>query len=161
MHQINLSTPPYIPCGWKVEEHIGSGMFEFDPKNVELYLDEGQKNGVIEGIELRKRLAGKNVLNANVLDYLLEHTELIPDSWKENWVFFWGTIYRDSGGNLFVRCLSWNGTSWDAYWIGRQWRSDNPTLLASSLNPSDLSLESRVSELESKVNKILDVIKIT
>ena len=71
MHQINLSTPPYIPCGWKVEEHIGSGMFEFDPKNVELYLDEGQKNGVIEGIELRKRLAGKNVLKANVLDYLL------------------------------------------------------------------------------------------
>jgi len=39
-------------------------------------------------------------MNANVLDYLLAHPELIPEDWKNKYVFFWGTIYRYSSGGL-------------------------------------------------------------
>jgi hypothetical protein len=40
---------------------------------VELYLSRGQKGGkIIVGHKLRKQLADQPVLNANVLDYLLQ-----------------------------------------------------------------------------------------
>ena len=68
-----------------------------------LHLDKGQQNGKwIVGNALRKVLAGKPVLNANVLDYLLANSHLIPEEWKGKATFFWG---RSTGpeGNLYVR----------------------------------------------------------
>ena len=61
------------------------------------------------------------VLNANVLDYLLAHRELIPEEWKGNAIFFWGPIYRLSGGDLCVRCLYWDDDAW--HW-GYCWLDD-------------------------------------
>jgi hypothetical protein len=36
---------------------------------------------------------GWRVLNVNVLDYLLEHQELIPEEWKQFNIYFIGTYY--------------------------------------------------------------------
>lgn len=60
-----------------------------------------------------KELEDQPVLNANVLDFLREHPELIPDEWKGKFTFFWGTIYRHRDGDLYVRCLYWDGGRWD------------------------------------------------
>jgi hypothetical protein len=115
-HIIDCDVKPFVPDGWKVEEHIKGGQFKWDPSSIKLYLDESQENGKsIVGNKLRELLSGKPVFNANVLDYLYAHPELIPEDWKGKAIMFWGTIYRHSDGCLYVRCLYWNGDRW--YWI--------------------------------------------
>lgn len=68
------------------------------------------------------------MLNANVLEYLLAHPDLIPEEWKGKAVFFWGTIYRDSDGGLYVRYLYWSGVrwSWVCNWLARDWIGHDP-----------------------------------
>lgn len=127
-YTVDLDSTPFIPEGWKVEEHKKGGQWKFDPTKLELYLDEGQKNGkCIEGNKLRKKLESKDVLNANLLDFLLKNPNLIPESWKGKVVFFWGTIYRGTVGNLCVRDLCWRGSrwDWDYYWLDDDWNGSN------------------------------------
>lgn len=77
---IDCDADPYVPDGWKVEEHQKGGQFKWDASQMQLFLAEGQKNGKrIEGNKLRKELASQPVLNANVLDYMLAHPHLIPE----------------------------------------------------------------------------------
>ncbi len=133
-HLIDCDADPFIPEGWTIEEHKKGGVFKFNPKAISLYLNKKQAKGDrIEGNELRKELADKPVLNANILDYLSAHPELIPEEWKGKYVFFWGTIYRDSNGNLYVRFLRWYGSrwDWDCYWLGDDFDSDDPAAIAS------------------------------
>lgn len=158
---IDTNKDPVIPYeDWTVEEHIKNGKIEWNPKKVSLYISEKQKSGYINGNELRKEI--KNPLNANVLDYLLNNPHLIPEEWKQDeqgqtrYIFFWGTIYRDSDDDLYVRCLYWRVGHWQAgyYWLGIQWDVQNPALLlasssSQSSSPSDLdTLSSRVQNIE-------------
>lgn len=145
-HVIDLNDDTFVPDGWKIEEHQktanGSGAIEWDPSKVVFYLDDDQKNGLfIEGNKLSKRLSRKPVLNANVLDYLLKNPDLIPESWKKDeggntrYIFFWGTIYRNSEDKLFVRSLCWYGGygarwRWHASWLDSAWASSDPAALA-------------------------------
>lgn len=132
-HLIDCDVAPFIPDGWTVEEHKLGGQYKFSQDNISLYLSAKQNKGSIEGNKLRKELADKPVLNANVLDYLLAHPEVIPEEWKGKYLFFWGTIYRNSRGDLCVRYLYWYGSQW--YWLYRwlddDFDSDNPAVLAS------------------------------
>ena len=125
---VDLDAKPYIPDGWKVEEHIKGGQFKYDSAKVVLYRADEQKKGTIQGNKLRKKLESKNPFNANLLDFLLKNTHLIPDSWKGKFIFFWGTVYRCSDGALSVRFLYWDGGGWDwgRSWLGDGWYSDNP-----------------------------------
>lgn len=112
-HVIDLNADPMVPDGWSVKEHHKGSSFEWNPAKIALYLSEQQNNGnFIEGNKLRKKLKSKTVLNACLLDYLLAHPQLIPEDWKGKTVFFWGTIYCDSDGDLCVRFLIWNGSEW-------------------------------------------------
>ena len=139
-HVINCDADPFIPNGWTVEDHQKGGQFKFDAAQVELYLDKAQKKGSIEGNKLRKELENKPVLNANILDYLLAHTELIPEDWKKDekgntrYIFFWGTIYRNSNGFLFVRFLYWFGDRWywNLDWLDYDWNGSGPAALLAS-----------------------------
>lgn len=134
-HVIDCDASPYVPDGWKVEEHQKGGQFKFDAAQVQLFLAEGQQNGkVLEGNKLRKDLADKLVLNANVLDYLLANPHLIPEEWKGKYVFFWGTVYRSSDGNLCVRYLGWFGGRWrwGGGWLGLDWRGHGPAAVRAS-----------------------------
>ena len=134
-HAIDCDVQPYTPDGWSVEDHQKGGVWKWDVSQVELYLADSQKNGKsIPGHELRKDLAKKPVMNANVLDYLLANPHLIPEEWKDKSVFFWGTIYRNAVGDLCVRSLYWGGGTW--YWVYRwlvsDWRGHGPALLRAS-----------------------------
>ena len=142
---IDCNAAPFIPNGWSVrpEDQITSavrGNLIFDSTKITPYFSEGQKNRkMVVGHDLRKELEGKPVLTAHVLDYLLANTRLIPDSWKKNEKgetlnhFFWGTVYRDSDGDLCVRYLYWYGGRWhwNYYWFGEEFGSQDPAVLAS------------------------------
>ena len=134
---VDLDSAPFIPDGFTVEEHQKGGIIEWDRTKVRLHLDDGQKNGnVIVGNKLRKIIAKLSPYNANLLDFFLkkENQHLIPEEWKGKVVFFWGTIYRDAGGNLCVRYLYWCGTGWrwDYDWLCDDWSDDRPALVPAS-----------------------------
>ena len=140
---IDCSVAPFVPEGWTVapaNEQVGSrftGEIVWGPETtpVALHLDPGQQgDGRVVGTELRTRLAGKPVLPANVLDYLLAHPTLIPESWKGQAVFFWGTIYRHADGDLCVRYLRWDGKSWGWFsgWLGGGWDATGPAAVSAS-----------------------------
>lgn len=135
-HVINLDAKPFVPNGWTVEEHIKGGQLAWDKAKVALHLEPEQQNSkVIVGNELRKRLENEPVLNANTLDYLLANPDLIPDEWKGRYIFFWGTIYRNSVGDLCVRGLFWRSGRWywSSIWLGSAWLSDNPAAVLASI----------------------------
>jgi hypothetical protein len=133
-HAIDCDADPFIPEGWKVEEHTKGGIFTWDPTAVKLYLSKKQKGDKrIVGNDLHKELKSKPVLNANALDYLLkpENQHLIPEEWKGKAVFFWGTIYRRSYVYLCVRCLYWNDGAWgwSGGWLGGGFDSYGPAVV--------------------------------
>ncbi len=132
VHIINLDADPYCPQGLVTVSHQQGGQFVWDTEKVNLYLSEGQRRGSITGAELRKEVENQPVFNANLLDFLLAHPELIPEEWKGMVVFFWGTIYRGSFGDLCVRCLSWDGSRWcsGVGWLDDKWYAIDPAAVS-------------------------------
>ncbi len=131
---IDCDADPFVPDGWMVEEHYKGGQIDFYPAKMTLHLDDVQKEGgVIVGNDLRKSLQGKQVMSACVLDFLLKNNHLIPDSWKGQHVFFWGTIYRH-GRRLIVRCLcrSDGRWRWRNRWLNRRWDFQSPAAVQAS-----------------------------
>jgi len=129
---IDCDANPMIPDGLSIEKHVKGGAFRFAKDRVLLHLAKKQKSGVISGHDLRKELEKEPVLNACVLDYLLAHPHLIPEEWKGQAVFFWGTIYRGAGGGLYVRYLCWDDGRWywDCLWLENDWCSDSPAAVS-------------------------------
>src|SRR5574344_2591556 len=67
---------------------------------------------------LEKKLEERSylTLSANVLDYLLEHKELIPKEWKEKRIVFLGTIYSGPNNQKIYRFLEdFNGQFLDGH----------------------------------------------
>lgn len=106
-------------------------MIEFDTEKTSLYLSEEQERESVNGFSLRNELLYKPVMPANVLDYLLANTELIPNDWKNKKVFFWGSIYCDSSGRFCVRYLYLNCSEWDwhYYWLDCDFDANRPAAL--------------------------------
>jgi len=106
---IDCDADPCVPDGWEVEEHRKGGQLVWDPTQIQLYLSHEQQGGrIIQGHELRKELVKKPVLNACVLDWLLAYPEYIFEGWRVNdkiYIYFWGTVYRDTRGYHCVRYL--------------------------------------------------------
>lgn len=136
-HTIDCDATPFIPGGWSVEEHRKGGRLIWDKaaQARALYLSPNQQNGGRDvGHKLREELKSQPVLNACVLDYLLANPTQIPDEWKGRYIFFWGTISRDSEGFLYVRYLYWDGDQWDwgDYWLNSDWNDDGPAAVSAS-----------------------------
>jgi hypothetical protein len=132
---VDCDAQPFVPEGWEMEEYKKGGQVKWAPGIIELYLSKKQTGGkCVVGNELRKELADKPVLNANVLDFILAHLELIPEEWKGKYIYFWGTVYRSPDGSLYVRFLYWSGGrwNWDCYWLGNDWRGSSPAALSAS-----------------------------
>jgi hypothetical protein len=128
---IDCDAQPFVPSGWSIEEHQKGGVLTWNKEAQKdaLYLSKWQRgNKYTLGDFLRRDLLGKPVLNATVLDYLLVNQRLIPEEWKGRRIFFWGTIYRDSEGYLYVRCLQWCDSSWkrSSLWLINHWDSSCP-----------------------------------
>ena|SRR3990167_5766103 len=146
-HIIDTDKEPFFTEDWKVEEHKGMGKIEWDVNKFSLHLEPEQERECLTGNVLQERLKDKPVLNANVLDYLLAHKELIPEEWKGKYIFFWGTVYRDSDDDLWVRCLRWGGGRWHWYYycLDVDWDADYPAVVASSVKPLEsLTLDGEI-----------------
>jgi hypothetical protein len=142
---VDLDADPFLPEDWqKVERHSKggkvtianrAGQLYLNDQLVELYLSESQKDGLtIKGHDLGRELKAKSVLNASVLDFLLAHSNLIPESWKGQFVFFWGTEYCDADGNPGVRFLRWSDGRWfwGFCWLVLRWAAYYPAALVVS-----------------------------
>lgn len=160
-HIIDSNKLPSIPYnGWTIESHEKMG--KIDVTKLALYLTPQQEGGWINGSELNKSLKGKG-LNATILDYLLEHPELIPEDWKGKYVYFHGTVYRNSDEYLYVRYLYFGGGHWQAggSWLDSGWGVYSPAVVSASMalspskpeNSSDTRLQSFVSELKTLLKK--------
>jgi hypothetical protein len=149
-HVVDFGADPFLSNGWTVEEHQAGKIAKLERNGDDLYLDgkkiefwfsECQKGDkVIGGHDLRKEVSKQPVLNANLLDHLLKHPHLIPETWKKDengntrYIFFWGTVYRNSDGRLYVRCLDWRDGGWCSryLWLDLDWRSGCPAAVSAS-----------------------------
>ncbi|MFH1178535.1 MAG: hypothetical protein V1711_02320 [bacterium] len=152
-HMVDLSIPCKLPFnGAERVSPVKSGVVKLEKRDDDLYLDgvkvdlflsENQKAGsTIIGHNLRKELEARGGnISAKVLDHLVEHPELWPESWKKDtqgntiYVFFWDDIFRDSLSSLCVRFGCWDGgrvvSGYD--WLGCVWDGYSPAaFLASS-----------------------------
>jgi hypothetical protein len=88
------------------------GQIAFDPNRLHLYLlGEGES---IIGKTMQSRLSGKSVLPYQVLEFMLDHPELVPDEFRSgDAIHFWGTIFEDDEENLYVPYIYWNDYVFD------------------------------------------------
>ncbi len=122
---IDCDRRPYCPNSYQLKLHQPGGQMEFDPSKIELYQTQSQKVGQeITPIELLRRVECARLMNACVLDHLLQHPTLIPESWKRDdagrtrYILFMNTEYRDViSDERRVRCLYWDDGQW--HWEGR------------------------------------------
>jgi len=124
-HDIDCDADPYLPDGFSVDEHHRGGRFEWNLDEITIHqslTNQQDHLQYIKGGDFLRELANEPICNANVLDYLLAHPELIPDDWKGKNVYFWGTIYLGSDHRLSVRCLEWNVDKWG--WKSRRFEND-------------------------------------
>lgn len=150
---IKLPKAPKIPYeGWKVHYH--DGKTSFDPANLSLHLEPEQKESILNGNVLFERMKGEG-LNSNVMDYLYEHQELIPEEWKDKYVYFWGTVFADADGDLCVRCFYWRGGVCGRVcdWLGGDWVFRHPAAVSASLKKSGPKL------LNSKIYESPELLK--
>jgi hypothetical protein len=122
-HVVDFDKHLNVPSGfgllpdWEQLPHRIKGVMEYNPAKVALYLDKVQQQpfGLIHGHELRKKLESVPVYGDQLLDLYFANQYLIPEGWGDV-LFFWGTIYRDAKGNLYVRYLyRSNGQWWKHY----------------------------------------------
>jgi len=67
--------------------------------------------------QLMDNIASSEVLNANLFDHFMKHQEVIPSHWRDD-VCFWGTIFRNPGGEIYVRKM-WRARGFSpAEWVG-------------------------------------------
>jgi hypothetical protein len=133
-----IRLPPVIDCdadpvwappqGTVIALHRKAGKFRWEPERMKPFVFPNEKDKLPCGFEMHKSLAGRPAPNANVLEHLLAHKDLIPEHWKDKIVFFGGTIYRDGGEcYLFARGLLWNevyGWSSVSLFLAHDWNND-------------------------------------
>jgi hypothetical protein len=68
------------------------------------------------------------------MEILAEANEISLEDLKKKYIFFDGTIIRDSGGNRGALCLGWDGSEW--HWnydsLDNDWNDSNPSLVLAS-----------------------------
>lgn len=136
-HVIDCDIGPVFvpPQGTVVVEHQRRGKVQWDPAQMTPFVFDRTRGKLDSGAAMHKRLVGRLAPNANILDYLLAHKDLIPEDWKNKIVFFGGTIYRDAERTLFARCLTWHEQyGWGDTWLflAADWNDDGLATLRAS-----------------------------
>ena len=134
----------FIGNGWSIveEDERSLALTEVDLSKVsfETMLENGESSVVGEEKLKRLKAQGNIRLDAKVFQTLWENQHLIPASWKEltngntTYVFFDGTVLRDSDGSRCVLYLCWNDGKWDwlCHWLDRKWNAGDPSAVLAS-----------------------------
>lgn len=146
---VNCDADPTVPSGLYLTgegtehrkmgkitlEKRADGKLYANSKEVVRHRSPDQMNGKsIQGHKLRNQLENVQVLNACIMDALLANPQLIPDEWKDGFTYFWGTIFRDADGRLYVEYLDWFGGRWYWYysWLDYDWSGHGPAAALAS-----------------------------
>lgn len=156
-HVIDTDQDPLLPYSFlTLEKHDRRGKISIDPTKITL-AGENDK-GTVE--DVLKKYEKRNPANGNILDYLLQHPELVPEEWNNYYLFFPGTLYRGREGYWRVPYARWASSAWlrCAYWLRNTWDSDCRVVLLDGLNldtsvseSGNLSFELRLAKLEKAV----------
>ena len=136
----------FIGKGWSILEDEtdtrSTALNELDLTKVQQVTMLKSGENVVNGEEKLKRLKkdGRIRLDAEVFLTLWQNQLLIPESWKEKingntrYIFFDGTVLRDSDGHRYVLYLCWNDGRWDwnVSWLGDDWNANNPSAVLAS-----------------------------
>ncbi|MES2224699.1 MAG: hypothetical protein V4478_01795 [Patescibacteria group bacterium] len=142
-HIIDLDADPITPYErMTVIEHTKGGQFMWDPKKIQLFLHDLQKeeNGISlsEAVRFHAEVNSRQVFNANLLDYLLDNQHLIPEEWRANadgtkrYVCFWGTRYVMYRLISAIRYMHFEGGVWySSYFgcVGKRWDAHCPAAI--------------------------------
>lgn len=152
-HIVDLSVPCKLPFnGAERVSQAKSGVVKLERRGDNLYLDgekinlflsAGQQgDSYIVGHDLRKELEARGGnLGGSILDHLVAHPEMWPESWKMDsqgntiYVYFWDDIFRHpTNGRLCVRCGYWlEGEVVSRYrWLGNGWDRHHPAASVAS-----------------------------
>lgn len=144
----------FIGNGWSIEEQDerAIALTEIDLTSVmfDSTLEKGEKS--IKGEDKLNRLKEKTNrirLDAGIFKTLWENQILIPEKWKEKtngnttFIFFDGTVLRNSSGDRYVLCLFWDDGEWRWHydWLEFGWGALSPSaVLAISTLVSETSV---------------------
>jgi len=125
-HNVDLDTEPFVPYGWSVVEHHKGGQVRMNlwrASYLELYYTNRQ---FVSGYDVLVDAGVARVANANLLDFFLDHSELIPMSWEngyEKGIYFFGTVYSNSWGRPTVRGMVFKDGTWSKCcgYLDRRW----------------------------------------
>jgi len=132
---IDCSSAPFCPSRLKVLHHTVTDSLNWDEKLFDQFRPISQiGTGVLSGSNFLKKIKSEkfNVANANVLDWLLAHQDFIPEVWKNDRTYFWGTTYTWEEGKEtpIVRYLAWDNPSKknEPHWVSSWSNIDNLSL---------------------------------
>ena len=145
---INRSMPfdpsSFIGEDWSIDEQDERSLELMEVNMTKVCLETmlTSDETVINGEKKLKRLkeAGYIRLDAKVFQILWENQYLIPERWKEKingniqYIFFDGTVLRNSSGNRSVLCLCWLGDEWHwgVGWLDSDWDANAPSVVLAS-----------------------------
>lgn len=94
--------------------------------NLELvsFLNEGESS--VNGEEMKKRSINLNVHHGQKLaELFLRNQSQIPKEWRQFYLAFPGTVWRDSYRSRRIPCLHWEDDQWvlSFYWLVNGWYS--------------------------------------
>lgn len=121
---LNLLTPKELSG---LVKHLENGDIEISQETIGLFRteSEGYIINYIWSIDFTDEARKQKILNAKVLDFLLENQHLIPEDWKQQKrIFFAGTIYEWAYGMMHARYLMWNGNEWESSSSSLAWGDD-------------------------------------
>ena len=118
------------------EDERANELTEIDVSKIALITSLVKAEQYITGEERVKRLKETPCIRLGGRAFLAlwEDQRLIPESWKEKFVFFDGLILLHRNGNRYSLYLSWNGGGWHWYsgWLGNNRSAKNPSAVLAS-----------------------------
>jgi hypothetical protein len=142
-YKVDSNVDPSISSEvFEVAHHNKIGVIKWNPTKVKLLCLPEQKNpplGGLNGEEMFQKFffadeKKERHLNANFLDFLLDHQQLIPSAWRKQNLYpcFWGTVIKNrKTGELAVLEMYFNGDRFDkaAHYFSHGFNAHRPAVI--------------------------------
>jgi len=114
--------------GWELVEDVGFEPPVTSVADLQLvsFLEQGEE--YVNGTVMRQRATQRNAnLGQQHAEWLLEHQKDIPETWRNHYLVFPGTVWCTREGALLVPCFLWAGAQWclGFHWLEFDWLSDD------------------------------------
>ena len=112
IHIVNCDAPPCLMSGVMIYHHKKMGMLNIIPEMIKLYsyyggdIHDSRVEEILLG-EAKSSLLEDFGLNANVVDYLYNNQQIIPESWKGKKIYFFNTVFKPREGSCYINYLEW------------------------------------------------------